>query len=138
VRHEDLYSMYFGYVSEVTSISSHFLAQRSSVVVNSATAPRRIAITDIPQDPRELKSWMLHILQEYGEKFLVFGTEDQPNVFAAPEPKYRELRSGNLDPRELRSWRYLDFALQFFGERYGLFPDQHLIQPTAACVSRGR
>ncbi|MGB6066160.1 MAG: hypothetical protein WBG50_15275 [Desulfomonilaceae bacterium] len=50
------------------------------------------------------------------------------NVFAAPEPGwYRNLRSGNVDPRELRRWSYLDFTLQLLRERYGLFPDQHLV-----------
>ena len=76
---------------------------------------------DIPEDPLERKKWMMQILRNYGRDFLIFETEDQPNVFAAPEPEYRDLRSGNLDPRELRSWRYLDFTLQFLRERYGLF-----------------
>jgi hypothetical protein len=67
----------------------------------------------------------MKLLQDYGREFLIFEPKDQPNVFAAPEPEYRELRSGNLDPRELRSWRYLDFTLQFLRERYRLFPDQH-------------
>ncbi len=82
---------------------------------------------DIPEDPRERKNWMMEILQDYGREFLIFEPEDQPNVFAAPEPEYRSLRSDNLDPRELRSWRYLDFTLQFLRERYGLFTDQHLV-----------
>ena len=82
---------------------------------------------DIPEDPQERKKWMMQLLQDYGREFLIFEPEDQPNVFAAPEPEYRDLRSGNLDPRELRSWRYLDFTLQFLRERYGLFPDQHLV-----------
>ncbi len=70
---------------------------------------------------------MMKILQDYGREFLIFEPEDQPNVFAAPEPEYRNLRSGDLDPRQLRSWRYLDFTLQVLRERYGLFPDQHLV-----------
>ncbi|MGB6068539.1 MAG: hypothetical protein WBG50_27340, partial [Desulfomonilaceae bacterium] len=78
-------------------------------------------------DPLERKKWMMDLLKVYGRQFLIFESEDQPNVFAAPEPKYRDLRSGNLDPRELRSWRYLDFTLQFLRERYGLFPDQRLV-----------
>ena len=82
---------------------------------------------DIPEDPQERKKWMMQLLQEYGREFLIFEPQDQPNVFAAPEPEYRDLRSGNLDPRELRSWRYLDFTLAFLRERYGLFPDQHLV-----------
>jgi hypothetical protein len=82
---------------------------------------------DIPEDPQERKKWMMVLLKEYGREFLIFEPEDQPNVFAAPEPEYRDLRSGNLDPRELRSWRYLDFTLQFLRERYGLLPDQHLV-----------
>jgi hypothetical protein len=28
------------------------------------------------------------------QQFLIFEPEDQPNVFAAPEPEYRNLRSG--------------------------------------------
>jgi hypothetical protein len=80
---------------------------------------------DIPEDPQERKKWMMQVLQQYGQEFLIFQMEDQPNVFAAPEPEYRDLRSGNLDPRELRSWRYLDFTLQFLRERYGLFPDRN-------------
>lgn len=82
---------------------------------------------DIPEDSQECKKWMMQILQGYGREFLIFEPEDQPNVFAAPEPEYRDLRSGNLDPRELRSWRYLDFTLQFLRKHYGLFPDQHLV-----------
>jgi hypothetical protein len=82
---------------------------------------------DIPEDPQERKKWMMQILQDYGKEFLIFEPKDQPNVFAAPEPEYRDLRSGNLDPRELRSWRYLDFTLQFLRERYDLFPDQHFV-----------
>lgn len=82
---------------------------------------------DIPEDPQERKKWMMQILQDYGRDFLIFEPEDQPNVFAAPEPEYRDLRSGNLDPRELRSWRYLDFTLQFLRERYGIFPDRHFV-----------
>lgn len=82
---------------------------------------------DIPEDPQERKKWMMRLLQRYGKEFLIFEPEDQPNVLAAPEPEYRDLRSGNLDPRELRSWRYLYFTLQFLRERYGLFPDQHLV-----------
>jgi hypothetical protein len=82
---------------------------------------------DIPEDPQERKKWMMQLLQDYGREFLIFEPEDQPNVFTAPEPEYRDLRSGNLDPRELRSWRYLDFTLQFLRDRYGLFPDQHLV-----------
>ena len=53
---------------------------------------------DIPEDPQERKKWMMQLLQDYGREFLIFEPEDQPNVFAAPEPEYRELRSGNLDP----------------------------------------
>jgi hypothetical protein len=82
---------------------------------------------DISEDPRECKNWMMQLLQDYGRESPIFEPEDQPNVFAAPEPEYRELKSGNLDPRELRSRRYLGFALQFLRERYGLFPDQHLV-----------
>ncbi|MGB6065105.1 MAG: hypothetical protein WBG50_09865, partial [Desulfomonilaceae bacterium] len=82
---------------------------------------------DIPDDPLERKKWMMRLLQEYGWEFLIFEPDDQHNVFAAPEPEYRSLRNGNLDPRELRSWRYLDFTVQFLRERYGLFPDQHLV-----------
>jgi hypothetical protein len=60
-------------------------------------------------------------VEDYGEEFLVFGPEDQPNVFAAPEPEYHELRSGNLDPRKLKSWRYLGFTLKLLQDRYGIF-----------------
>jgi len=75
----------------------------------------------LPDDPRERKKWMVQVLQDYGREFLIFEADDQPNVFAAPEPEYRDLKSGNLDPRELKSWRYLDFTLKFLQERYGLF-----------------
>lgn len=81
---------------------------------------------DIPEDLQERKKCMMQLLQGYGREFLIFEPEDQPNVFAAPEPEYRELRSGNLDPRELRIRRYLDFTLDSQRERYGLSPDQHL------------
>jgi hypothetical protein len=82
---------------------------------------------DIPEDPQERKKWMMQVLQDYGREFLIFEPEDQPNVFAASEPEYRDLRSGNLDPRELRSWRYLDFTLEFLRERYRIFPTQHFV-----------
>ena len=60
---------------------------------------------DIPADPKERKSWVMNLLQDYGREFLIFEPKDQPNVFAAPEPEHRDLKSGNLDPRELKSWR---------------------------------
>jgi hypothetical protein len=82
---------------------------------------------EIPIDQQERKKWMMQVLQQYGKEFLIFEPENQPNVFAAPEPEYRDLRSGNLDPRELRSWRYFDFTVQFLRGRYGLFPDQHYV-----------
>ena len=44
---------------------------------------------DIPEDPHERKKWMMELLQDYGREFLIFETEDQPDVFAAPEPEYR-------------------------------------------------
>jgi hypothetical protein len=58
---------------------------------------------------------MRDLLEDYGKEFFIFEPEDQPNVFAATEPGHRKLRSGNLDARELRSWRYLDFPLEFSG-----------------------
>ena len=82
---------------------------------------------DIPDDPRERKKWMMQVLQDYGREFLIFEPDDQPNVFAAPEPEYRDLKSGNLDPRELKSWRYLDFTLKFLQEKYGLFGEGRLV-----------
>ncbi len=82
---------------------------------------------DIPEDPQERKKWKMELLQDYGREFLIFEPEDQPNVFAAPEPEYRDLRSGNRDPRELRSWRYLDFTLEFLRERYRIFTTRHFV-----------
>jgi hypothetical protein len=82
---------------------------------------------DIPEDPQERKKWMMQLLPDYGREFLIFEPKDHPNVFAAAEPENRDLRSGNLDPSELRSWRYLDFTLPFLREWYGLFLDQHLV-----------
>ncbi len=82
---------------------------------------------DIPDDPLERKKWIMDLLKMYGREFLIFEPEDQPNVFAAPEPEYRDLKSGNLDPRELKSWRYLDFTLKFLQERYGLFGEGGLV-----------
>jgi hypothetical protein len=82
---------------------------------------------DMPDDPQERKRWMMEVLQDYGREFLIFEPEDQPNVFAAPEPEFRDLKSGNLDPRELKSWRYLDFTLKFLRERYDLFIDGRLV-----------
>jgi hypothetical protein len=100
-------------MAQLDPISAHFLAERSPAMIKSVPAARRNATMDIPEDPRERKKWMIQLLQDYGREFLILEPEDQPNVFAAPEPEYRDLRSGNLDPRELRSWRYLDFTLQF-------------------------
>jgi hypothetical protein len=82
---------------------------------------------DIPDDPLERKKWMMDLLKMYGREFLIFEPEDQPNVFAVPEPEYRDLKSGNLDPRELKSWRYLDFTLKFLQERDGLFGEGGLV-----------
>lgn len=78
-------------------------------------------------ESQETKKWMVKLLQDYGRDFLVFDLRDQPNVFARPEPEFKELKSGNLDPRELRSWRYLDFTLQLLRERYGLFDENRLV-----------
>ena len=83
---------------KLTLVPSDFPGQRSQVVVDSATVPRRNTAMDIPEDPQEGKKWMMQVLQDYGWEFLIFEPEDQPNVFAAPEPEYRDLRSGNLDP----------------------------------------
>jgi hypothetical protein len=82
---------------------------------------------DIPDDPQERKKWMMKLLQDYGQEFLIFEPGDQPNVFAAPEPECRDLKSGNLDPRELKSWQSLDFTLKFLQERYGLFGEHRLV-----------
>ncbi|MGO9572198.1 MAG: hypothetical protein ACLP5H_32170 [Desulfomonilaceae bacterium] len=82
---------------------------------------------DIPDDPQERKNWMMKILQDYGREFLIFEPDDQPDVFAAPEPEYRDLKSGNVDPRELKSWRYLDFTLKFLQEKYDLFGEGSLL-----------
>jgi hypothetical protein len=82
---------------------------------------------DIPDDPLERKKWMMDLLKVYGREFLIFEPEDQPNVFAAPEPEYRDLKSGNLDPRELKSWRYLDFTLKFLQDKYDLFGEGRLV-----------
>ena len=82
---------------------------------------------DIPDDPLERKKWMMDILKMYGQQFLIFEPDDQPNVFAAPEPEYRDLKSGNLDQRELKIWHYLNFTFQFLRERHALFLDQHLV-----------
>lgn len=82
---------------------------------------------DIPDDPQERKNWMMKILQDYGKEFLIFEPDDQPNVLAAPEPEYKDLKSGNLDPRELKSWRYLDFTLKFLQEKYDLFGEGRLV-----------
>jgi hypothetical protein len=87
----------------------------------------RRPILAIPEDPRERKKWMMQVLQDYGREFLIFGPDDQPNVFAAPEPEYRDLKSGNLDPRELKSWRYLDFTLRLLQEKYDLFGNGRLV-----------
>ena len=87
----------------------------------------RALFMDIPDDPLERKKWMMDLLKVYGREFLIFEPEDQPNVFAAPEPEYRDLKSGNLDPRELKSWRYLDFTLKFLQEKYGLFGEGSLV-----------
>jgi hypothetical protein len=82
---------------------------------------------DIPKDPTEMKKWMMEVIQEYGEEFLVFGAEDQPNVFAQPEPPTRKLKSGNVDPHQVKSWRYLDFTLKLLQARYEIFTAGDLI-----------
>jgi hypothetical protein len=51
---------------------------------------------DLPDDPQERKRWMMEVLQDYGREFLIFEPEDQPNVFAALEPEYRDLRSWRM------------------------------------------
>jgi hypothetical protein len=53
---------------------------------------------DIPEESQERKKGMMELLEDYGRQFLIFEPEDQPNVFGAPEPEYRDLRSGNRDP----------------------------------------
>lgn len=77
----------------------------------------------VDEDSRECKKWMMEILKGYAEEFLICDPDDQPNVFARPDPDYRELRSGNRNPQELKSWRYLKFTLEFLQDRYGLFSD---------------
>jgi hypothetical protein len=70
---------------------------------------------------------MMEVLQQYGREFLIFEPEDQSNVFAVPGPEYRALRNGNLDPREMRSWRFLDFTFEFLWEHYRTFPTRHFV-----------
>ncbi len=82
---------------------------------------------DIPADPRDRKAWIMKLLHEYGQQFLIFDQEDQPDVFAAPEPESRDPKSGNMDQRELKSWRYLDFTLELLQRRYGLFDGGRLV-----------
>jgi hypothetical protein len=31
---------------------------------------------DTPEDPQERKKWMMELLQDYGEEFLIFEPED--------------------------------------------------------------
>jgi hypothetical protein len=110
-----------GNPAQGSNLRGTYFSQSSPVVVNLLGWDRKKTAMDIPEDPLEHKKWMMEVLQQYGKEFLILEPEDQPNVFAAPEPEYRDLRSGNLDPRELRSWRYLDFTLQLLRERYDLF-----------------
>lgn len=80
---------------------AHFLPFRGPhfpLMVDSLGIQRRKTTVDIPEDPRERKRWMMQLLQQYGQEFLIFEPEDQANVFAAPEPEYRNLRSGKPGP----------------------------------------
>ena len=82
----------------------------------------------IPKDPAERKKWLMDVLKGYGEEFLIFEPEDQPNVFADKERHVPEkLKSGKVNPRALRHWHYLDHTRNLLRDLYGLFERADLV-----------
>ena len=67
------------------------------------------------------------LLRSYGEEFLVFNPDDQPNIFTEEEMRFPPAGSGRVNPRQMKNWRHLPRMLQFLGGRYGLFGSGRLI-----------
>ncbi len=82
----------------------------------------------IPEDPTERKKWMMDVLRGYGEEFLIFEPEDQPNVFAEKERQVTEtLKSGKVNPSTLQHWHYLEQTRSLLRDRYGIFERADLV-----------
>jgi len=70
---------------------------------------------------------VMDLLRAYGEEFLVFDPDDQPNVFAEAEQRFPPARGGRVNPRQMKNWRHLPRMLQLLRDRYGLFTSGRLV-----------
>lgn len=79
------------------------------------------------EEQRELNRKLMEALRSYGEQFLVFEPEDQPNVFLyGGEPEPYRLRSGRVNPGALKDRTYLESVLTFLRDCYDLFTEAGL------------
>ncbi len=73
----------------------------------------------IPDDPDQLKTWMMERWHEYGERFSVFEPADQPapSVWEPQLPEPDHL--GREHPDSLKHWRRLHETRELLRDRYG-------------------
>ncbi len=93
---------------------------------------------DTPQKPYEGNERAMDLLRDYGREFLVFDTDDQPNVFAEAEVRFPPARGGRVNPKQMKNWRHFPRIMQLLGERYGLFASGRLITDCPLFVLKPR
>lgn len=81
---------------------------------------------------------LMDLLRTYGKEFLVFDTDDQPNVFTEEEIRFPPARSGRVNPKQMKNWRHLPWMLQLLRDRYGLFRSGRLITVCPLFIIRPR
>ncbi len=92
-----------------------------------------------PHAPQQLENkQVMDLLRSYGEEFLVFDPDDQPNVFAGTEERFPPARSGKVNPKQMKNWRHLPKVLQFLRERYGLFKSGRLVTDCPLFIKKPR
>jgi hypothetical protein len=80
----------------------------------------------------------MDLLRDYGREFLVFDPDDQPNVFAETELRFRPARGGRVNPKQMKNWRHLPRMLQLLRDRYGLFRSGRLVTDCPLFVLKPR
>jgi len=81
---------------------------------------------------------VMALLHSYGQEFLVFDPDDQPNVFADAEERFPPPRGGRVNPRQMKNWRHLPRMLQFLRDRYGMFKAGRLVTDCPLSILKPR
>jgi hypothetical protein len=89
--------------------------------------------------PQQLENEkVMALLRSYGKEFLVFDSDDQPNVFAEDEDRFPPAHSGRVNPKQMKNWRHLPRMLQLLRGRYGLFRSGRLITDCPLFIKKPR